>query len=219
MHADFQTLLSVRDGTPVAAKVGQHVADCALCRRELARLTTLKNELRQLPQFAPPARAWAAIHEELVRSSTRRQRSSWLPLSAAAALLVAVTLALLWATHRDRGGQLADSSIPRGDDDSAAMIGSLVTRSQQLEEILQRLPRRPMVERAATSAAIDELQARIQVLDLLLSSVAKSDPDPDRAQRLWNARVQLLNSLVSVRYAEAARDGHGSVNSPTSGVI
>jgi hypothetical protein len=99
------------------------------------------------------------------------------------------------------------------------MIGSLVTRSQQLENILQRLPRRPTVERAATSATIDELQARIQVLDLQLSTVVKSDPDRDRAQRLWNTRVTLLNSLVSVRYAEAVSDGYRSVNPPDSGVI
>jgi hypothetical protein len=99
------------------------------------------------------------------------------------------------------------------------MIGSLVTRSQRLEGILQSLPRRPTVERAATSATIDELQARIQLLDLQLSTVATSDPDRDRTQRLWNTRVQLLSSLVSVRCAEAARDGDASVNPFLIGVI
>jgi hypothetical protein len=126
-------------------------------------------------------------------------------------------LALLWSTHRDRGGLAADNTIETIDEED--MIGSLVTRSQQLENILQRLPRRPTVERAATSATIDELQARIQVLDLQLSTVVKSDPDRDRAQRLWNTRVTLLNSLVSVRYAEAVSDGYRSVNPPDSGVI
>jgi hypothetical protein len=217
MHADFQELLSLRDGAPIGADVVQHVASCSDCRLELARLKKLKSELRQLPQFAPPARTWPAIREALTLLPTRRQSSSWLPVSAAAILCVAVALALLWSTHRDRGGLAADNTIETIDEED--MIGSLVTRSQQLENILQRLPRRPTVERAATSATIDELQARIQVLDLQLSTVVKSDPDRDRAQRLWNTRVTLLNSLVSVRYAEAVSDGYRSVNPPDSGVI
>jgi RNA polymerase sigma factor (sigma-70 family) len=65
----------------------------------------------------------------------------------------------------------------------------------------------------------DELQTRIQLLDLQLSTVATSDSDQDRAQRLWSTRVQLLSSLVSVRYAEAVRDGEASVNPLASAVI
>jgi hypothetical protein len=56
-------------------------------------------------------------------------------------------------------------------------------------------------------------------LDLQLSTVETSDPDRDRTQRLWNARVQLLSSLVSVRCAEAVRDGNASVNPFLIGVI
>jgi hypothetical protein len=217
MHADFQELLSLRDGAPICADVVQHVDSCSDCKLELARLMKLKSELRQLPQFAPPARTWSTIREEVARVPTRRQSRSWLPLSAAAILCVAVTLAFLWSTHRDRGGPAADNTIATSDEQD--MIGSLVTRSQQLENTLQQLPRRPAVERAATSTTIDELQTRIQVLDLQLSAVVKSDPDRDLAQRLWNTRVKLLNSLVSVRYAEAVRDGYRSVDSPDSGDI
>jgi hypothetical protein len=216
MHADFQKLLSLRDGVPFDADVEQHVVSCFDCRLELARLKKLKTELRQLPQFAPAARTWPAIREELALRRTRRQSSSWLPLSAAAILSVAVALTLLWSTHRDRGRLAVNDTIATSDEED---IGSLITRSQQLENVLQRLPRRPTVERAATSASIDELQARIQVLDLQISSVVKNDPDRDRAQRLWNTRVTLLNSLVSVRYAEAVRDGYRFVSPPDSGVI
>jgi hypothetical protein len=67
------------------------------------------------------------------------------------------------------------------------------------------------VERAGTSAAIDELQTRIQALDLELfalqqNALQQNDIDPDQAQRLWSERVQLLTSLVGVRYAEASRN-------------
>jgi hypothetical protein len=57
------------------------------------------------------------------------------------------------------------------------------------------------------------------MLDLQLSSVIKNDADREQAQRLWSARVELLDSLVYVRYAEAARNGYESVNTIDTGVI
>jgi hypothetical protein len=219
MHADFQKLLSFRDGAPIDADVGQHVARCAHCRGELGRLTALKSELRQLPLLEPPPHRWPAIREELARSPIRPRGRSRLFLSAAGALIFVVAVTVLLSAHRDRGSAIVGGTIARSAGDGKDMIGLLVTRSQQLEGILQSLPRRPTVERAATSASIDELQARIQLLDLQLSTVATSDPDRDRTQRLWNTRVQLLSSLVSVRCAEAVRDGDASVNPFLIGVI
>jgi hypothetical protein len=218
MHAGFQELLSLRDGAPVGADVAQHVARCADCRRELDRLTMLKNELRELPALQPPLGSWSSIREELARSPIRPRHASRMAVSAAAALIVALAATLWLSTHRDRGGVVADSPAAKSASDRKDMIGPLVNRSQQLEGILQSLPPRPIVERAATSATIDELQARIQLLDLQLSA-ATNDPDRDRMQGLWNARVQLLSSLVSVRYAEAVRSGGVSVNSFAGGVI
>jgi hypothetical protein len=219
MHADFEELLSLRDGAPIGAEVGRHVAHCAHCRREIGRLTALKNELRQLPRLEPPPNSWSTIRDELARSPNRPPRSNRLFLSAAATLIFVVALTFLKSTHRDRGGTVVGSTIARSALDGDDTIGPLVTRSQQLEGILQSLPRRPTVERASTSATIDELQTGIQLLDLQLSAVATSDPDHDRTQRLWNTRVQLLSSLVSVRYAEAIRAGDASVNPFLSGVI
>ena len=83
-------------------------------------------------------------------------------------------------------------------------------RSQRLDALLQILRRPAQVERAGTSATIDELQSRIQLLDLQLSATPK-DQLP-HAQRLWSARVELMNSLVHVRYAEAA--GSADISEP-----
>jgi hypothetical protein len=218
MHASFQELLSLRDGEAVGAEVKQHAAGCAHCKCELDRLTSLRNELRQLPDFEPPPVNWPAIREKLGLAPDRRERSHWLPSSAAAALVAVVAATLLWSPHRNRAEVAAVSNLP-GRVDPKDVIAPLVTRSQWLEGILHGLPRRPTVERAATSATIDELQSRIQLLDLQLSTAGAGDSDPDRAERLWSTRVQLLSSLVSVRYAEAVRDGDASVNPLASGVI
>jgi hypothetical protein len=174
---------------------------------ELARLNRLKHELRQLPSFEPPEHAWPLIRERLERLPRRRRGVPRVFMPAAVAAGLVATLTLLWLMHLDRGHA--------GPDDDT--IQSLVSRSQRLEAVLNTLPPRPTVERAATSAAIDELQTRIQMLDQQLSAAANDDRH--RTQRLWSARVQLMNSLVYVRYAEAARNGDRSDPSSTIGAI
>ena len=173
---------------------------------ELARLKKLKHELRQLPSFEPPEHAWPLLRERLERLPRRRGGAPWIFVPAAVAAGLVATLTLLWLMHMNRGHP--------GPDDA---IRSLVSRSQRLEAVLNTLPPRPPVERAATSAAIDELQTRIQMLDQQLSAAATDDRY--RTQRLWSARVQLMNSLVYVRYAEAARNGDRSDPSSTIGAI
>jgi hypothetical protein len=174
---------------------------------ELARLNRLKHELRQLPSFEPPEHAWPLIRERLERLPNQRRGVPrvFAPAAVAAGLVVALTS--LWLMHLHRGHA--------GPDDGT--IQSLVSRSQRLEAVLNTLPPRPTVERAATSAAIDDLQTRIQILDQQLSAAANDDRY--RTQRLWSARVELMNSLVYVRYAEAARNGDRPDHSSTIGAI
>ena len=65
-----------------------------------------------------------------------------------------------------------------------------------------------MPRAAATSATIDALQARIQLLDSALSAADAGPSARPDAQRMWSQRVQLMNSLVGMRYAEAVRVGY-----------
>jgi hypothetical protein len=219
MHADFQELLSLRDGAPVHAGTQQHVAACAQCRLELERLKRIEDELRQLPQFSPPPLVWSAVREELGRLPLRRQNWSWLTVYAAAVCGAVIALVFLWSIHLGRGAAAIDAVAARGGEDRQDALGTLVTRSQELEAILQGLPARPTVQHVATSAAIVELQSRIQVLDWQLAAVPKDEPDRAQVNLLWSARVQLLDSLVHVRYAEAVRDGSTRANLHPTGVI
>ncbi len=210
MHPGIRELLTLRDGPPVAAHSAEHVNACGQCSAEIARLKDLRSQLRQLPGFAPPQAAWAAIEQTL--SNPRLAPSPARALAKRAALLVAGLLgatllsALLWQSRRDRPSTNHPSINVDFGSVGAQPLSSLVAKSQRLEALLRGLPR-PAVERAATSAAIDELQARIQVLDVQLSG----EPDRGQAQQLWATRVQLLDSLVSLRYAEhAARRDFGA---------
>lgn len=219
MHADFQELLSLRAGEPVAADVAQHVSKCPKCGLELGRLQRVAHDLRALPPFEPPERVWQNVQHHLAQNTPRHGRVGWVYLSAAAAAVVAIVASVLWTSTIDRDGGLRTSAIvagsaqPVSDRDS---IAPLVVRSQQLEAVLQRMPERPTVERPATSATIDEIQSTIAMLDTQLSNGAQLDHE--QAKRLWNTRVELLDSLVYVRYAEVARDSR-PINTLDTGAI
>lgn len=208
MHASFQELISFRDGEPVSADAAQHIAHCEPCKAELARLQQLRTELRRLPAFEPQPH-WNAIRDRLNPAPEQRPRRIWLNVSMTAAGVL-LALSLLWSLK-----ERAPSNDSAQNNEAA--LRPLVARSQQLEALLQELPNRPSVERAATSAAIDAVQTRIQMLDMQLSSTQQSSVDDDQAQRLWSERVQLLNSLVNLRYAEAARSGYWPAS--TTGAI
>jgi hypothetical protein len=218
MHAHFEELLNIRDGTPVDAKVVRHTHQCAECSRELARLTALKSDLRQLPSFEPPGRAFTAIREQLERQPQRRPSRAPLFALAASVMVAVLVLPMLHQAPVETPGDSSSSDNQAAGMPEMDSVGTLMQRSQRLDAVLQVLPRRPQVERAGTSATIDELQNRIQMLDLQLSAPSGEQHHND-AQRLWNARVELMNSLVHVRYAEAAATADLSEPSNNLGAI
>jgi hypothetical protein len=211
MHADFQELLAIRDGAPVDAVVARHTLECPECSRELTRLATLKNDLRQLPSYEPPEHAWGSIRSQMERLPLRRPNRAPLVALAASIALAVLVLPLIHRTPVLTPPDTSAGQLPGGDDKDG--VGALMQRSQRLEAVLQVLPRRPQVELAGTSATIDELQNRIQLVDHQLSTASADQPGTD-ARRLWSARVELMNSLVHVRYAEAA--GNVDLSEPST---
>ena len=224
MHADYQELLALRDGDPVDAQAAQHVSQCADCSRALAQLNALQEQLRRLPAFEAPERAWAGIRRRLERAP-QRQRNPWPMVGLAASIMV--TVLVLPLLHREPGMSVGHAIPGEGQNPAGAgqdSLGALVMRSQRLEAVLQVLPRRPVAERAGTSATIDELQNRIQMLDLQLSAAGRGDAQQpaaahEDARRLWSARVELMNSLVHVRYAEAAGNADLSETASNLGAL
>jgi hypothetical protein len=83
-----------------------------------------------------------------------------------------------------------------------ARVPELMAQSQHLEDLLQQLPERPRIERVSTAAMIDTIEDRIQWLDFQLSDAPGSGLNEEQTRRLWRERVELMDSLVKVRYAE-----------------
>jgi hypothetical protein len=209
MHARIEHLLSLRDGEPVAADVSAHVKACSNCSGELQRLSSLRAAMHRLPQVEPPAIAWDRIQHALAERGPRR--ASFQKMGLAAAVTVAVTVAVVAfltssTDRRTTAATTAATELVVAEAPAHAempRLEDLVAQSQRLEGLLRKLPGRPSVERVSTAVTIDAIEQRIQWLDFQLSAVADQELSEEQSRRLWRERVDLMDSLVKVRYAEA----------------
>jgi hypothetical protein len=205
-------LLSIRDASPVEAYVVQHVNTCAACSRELDRLRETQSLLNAMPILAAPAQLFSLQSEPRDKQPVHAsKRIGFIGFAAAASVIALATLiAFTRLSHRE------DTTLPISvatsyaltdnlDFDDRPGIASLVVQSQDLESRLHRLPSRPIVERASTTTVIDSLQDSIQLVDYQLSAGQDSGLSDRQTAQLWKDRIQLMDSLVKVRYAEAQR--------------
>jgi hypothetical protein len=205
MHASIDHLLSLRDGQPVDAATAAHVDQCARCLAELRKLRETQAKLQSLPQFDPPS-SFQELQRAMARpaAAPRRIVSARLVAALAFVTLTAIFFVALRDGTRDEVAEHkpVDQQTPAIDIIETARVPELVARSQQLEGLLQKLPDRPRIERVSTAAMIDTIEGRIQWLDFQLSDARDSGLNEEQTRRLWRERVELMDSLVKVRYAE-----------------
>jgi hypothetical protein len=199
MHASIDQLLSIRDGEPVDAEISQHARSCASCCAELERLQQVTERLRSLEMPQPPALAWEQIRNRLEVSDSSRPRR--IAFASAAALAAAVVLSGLWLRYSgsESPQHFVASTQPV---QPVVPIEHLLAQSRELDELLSYLPQRPAVERVAMAATIDTIEQRVQWLDQQLSYAPVAGLDDAQTYQLWRERVDLMDSLVKVRYAE-----------------
>jgi anti-sigma factor RsiW len=208
MHASIDHLLSLRDGQPVDAATAAHVEQCQRCAAELRKLHEMQLKLQSLPPLDAPA-SFAEIQRVMARPIAQPRRLVS-PRLVAAVAFVALTTIFFVALRdetapRQAAGRDPQSAPPLEQPEEGvehARVPELMAQSQHLEDLLQRLPERPRVERVSTAAMIDTIEDRIQWLDFQLSDAPDSGLNEEQTQRLWRERVELMDSLVKVRYAE-----------------
>jgi hypothetical protein len=153
--------------------------------------------LAALAAFDPPADGWTAV------LAVRRQRESRMTMrwpAALAAVVLAAALGLGWWLQSAQR-ELTNAALPAP---TAYALASDVIRAQneRLEWMLATLPE-PHAMRGSTAFTLAEIEDRLALLDDRLSRVTLEPNAPERAERLWQERVDLMNSLVQVRYADA----------------
>ena len=233
MHPSTEDLLSVRDGEPVDAAVQTAIAGDAGHARDVERLREVRHALSGLPELAPPDDAWARIVavERATRPNGNawRRRAAGLGVAAAVAALAIFVIGTPSRPHRgveppqslQGGGGLTTSttdapfsiigtSTPPDPDRPLvgarvvpASYSALVQESARLDGELRQLSYQRPLMRGSTATTIAGLEDRIALIDEQLTySNARGVPQPQRAA-LWGERVELMNALVHVRYAQA----------------
>lgn len=211
MHAHTEQLLSLRDGDPIDAQVARHIVDCPSCLLELDGLKQMQGRLRSLAACQAPPEAWKNIRANVEQRSAGRAQRRLAPIAMAAGLGVLVSLLALrfigsGQLHETPRATLHEQSVPTVVETpplSAATVEQLVEQSRQLEYVLRNLPDPPRVERVALAATTDIIEQRIQWLDFQLSFEPEAQLSQEQTRRLWHERVDLMDSLVKVRYAQA----------------
>jgi hypothetical protein len=215
MHASIDQLLKLRDDGSADVAAARHVSNCSHCHRQLEQLRAVTLRLRSLPdRWTPPDRL-AAIREELARPGARhveaRTRPGWLlPAATAAVVVAAVFLTLGRESLQTTPGAESVANAPADAGDTTGVVAgtvpeerlALIDESRRLQEVLDTLPRRPNIVRASTAMTVADLEDRIEWVDYSLTNRNDAGLDSQQAERLWRERVELLNSLVAVRYAE-----------------
>lgn len=207
MHASIDQLLKLRDDETADVAAAQHLITCRQCYAQLEQLRAVTRGLRALPDRWTPPDRWSAIREALTRprqaAVERRARPGWLlPAASAAAVVMAVVFTLdterQVSTPASNTPSVATAPQQTVPDERLALIDE----SQRLQEVLDTLPGQPRIVRGSTALTVADLEDRIQVVDYRLTNGSDSGLSARQSQQLWRERVDLLNSLVAVRYAE-----------------
>lgn len=205
MHASLEQLISLRDEEPVTVEVQQHVRGCSHCAKALNGLLAARERLAKVPDPLPPADAWDRIATAAELSARRRRR--WLP-AAGVSLAASIAVAVLVVNMQFGPAPAVSSSAavsPNGNPD----LGQLMAQSQYLERAVLRMDDHAdrMAVSAGTASTIAALEDRIALVDYELGSVAGKKGAEQRVTELWKQRVDLLQSLAAVRYAQVANAG------------
>lgn len=204
MHPELSELIALRDGGPVGADVLRHVERCTDCTVRLAGLRNIRDALRELPLVLPPEQAWERIRaaRELETGAPPDRRPLRLAAGIAVAAATAVFSLSLLRTLPPDEGPVADVSPVSADVSGlpqVTLIG-LQDESRQLENMLQALGPRRDTMTLRTASAIGELEDGIAWIDYTLANARVTD---DERKALWLQRVELLESLLTVRAAHA----------------
>lgn len=204
MHASVEQLIALRDGRPLTAEAAAHVHECAECGRALLRLSEWRQRLRALPELSAPQHGWMRVAERLENSAGVR-RLRWWPVAGVGliASLVAAVALVTWhaplSVRPAAAGASATSVNP-------LRLAELQAQSQYLEQAVQSLTAsgNPSIVNAGTAATVAALEDRIALVDYSINDTAARPQATDQLTQLWQQRVDLMQSLAAVRYAQVS---------------
>ena len=148
-------------------------------------------KLSDLPELTPPPGVWERVlAAERARRAARR---FWVRTAAMAATAAVVAV----------GVTAYFVNTPNAASEDAASYAALVAESARLEQLLSEMPEPRPLMAGSTASTIVGLEDRIAFVDEQLSYAAADKQASPYRQALWGERVELMNALVYVRFAQA----------------
>ncbi len=207
MHASLEQLMSLRDEEPVALTVQEHVRGCETCARMLNELAAARESLVRLVDPLPPPGAWTRIAAAAEEHAVPRRR--WFA-AAGVALVASVAAAVVLVNPALRTASINGAPTTVAATASAPTdINQLQAESRYFERAVLNLNGNTegMPMSADTASTVAALEDRIALVDYEINSAStRKIGNPDLAL-LWKQRVDLLQSLAAVRYAQVADRG------------
>lgn len=154
-------------------------------------------ELKDLPDLEPPAALEQRTLTAMAAASAPR-RSPW--LARAAVWIAAIGAAGLLALNGIEFEQPDDTDAPVANED---LYYELLAESAALEQVLYTLPPPRHVMRVGTAGTIVGLENRIALIDAELVRADAEASRPEYRNALLLDRVETMNALVNVRYAQS----------------
>lgn len=176
-----------------------HMAECTLCHAHASEMQAVLSAATALPRsIVPPRDLWPDIAARLparrgVHGSRSALWSRWVPLAAAAAVLITVTATITYRLSRPAApGLVLTATAPR------AVAGFAADREYVLAaEDLERVLREGR-ERLAPST-VELLERNLAVIDAAIAearTALEADPaNADLRALLWGAHRQKLDLL------------------------
>jgi hypothetical protein len=172
------------------------------------RIEDRLNALKALPVIEPPAELESQTLSAMARAAAAPDAVDSLQVIArAAGWVVAIGAGVLlsvWLANDnapDVPAELADAVAPPQAVDEFYSL--LVEESMRLEELLALMPAPRRVMRADTASTIVGLEDRVALIDAALSQTGAEADVPEYRTALMLDRVEVMNALVNVRYAQS----------------
>jgi hypothetical protein len=177
----------------------------------VAEREILQTSLGALEDTMPPRAVWQRIEEQaraegLFKSRSVERRTWFLGVGMAAAVVLAVLnipVSQVIDSSEQSFPTVPSDEVLAGNNNGQG-LNALMVQSQQIERSLRALPGRPSLVRASTAATISELEDHIAAIDYLLNH-PEAQLSPEQVEIYWRERVRLMNSLLSLRTAQAQR--------------
>lgn len=213
-HANNDQILNYRNNNLLDVEVKQHIDSCDECMQYVENLKILSNllnatEIEELSELELSA-SWDTISTSIETAHKKNQKRPLL-LAFVASAVFAIVIGVYSFQSQTPIEQEAVFT-PLNTDATKAVVtvkqatelDQLLAYSRFIENRLQTMPQ-PRVVRANTAGTISNLQDHISMLDTRLSMQHQSPLTEQEQTALWQQRVNSMNNLYRVRFAQLQR--------------